>query len=81
MLVDFSGGDLDALLANQPVQAVLNARNGDVDNVTVQRLAENGMWRVSFRVQPKNNQAVDLHCYLTLYGEALTESWMYLWTP
>jgi periplasmic glucans biosynthesis protein len=81
MLVDFSGGDLDALLANQPVQAVLNARNGDVDNVTVQRLAENGMWRVGFRVQPKNNQAVDLHCYLSLYGEALTETWMYLWTP
>jgi glucans biosynthesis protein len=81
MLIDFRGGDLDALTASQPVKVMLGAHNGDVDNVTVQKLAENGMWRVSFRVQPKNNQAVDLHCYLSLYGEALTETWMYLWTP
>jgi periplasmic glucans biosynthesis protein len=60
---------------------VINSHNGDVDNVTVQRLAENGRWRVSFRVQPKNTQAADLHCYLSLYGESLTETWMYLWTP
>ena len=39
------------------------------------------MWRVSFRVLPKNNQSVDLRCYLTLYGESLTETWTYLWTP
>ena len=67
--------------ATQPVKAALSAHNGDIDNVSVQRLVENGMWRVSFRLQPKNNQAVDLRCYLTLYGEALTETWIYLWTP
>ena len=50
MLIDFAGGDLDALAATQPVKAELSAHNGDVDNVTVQRLAENGIWRVSFRV-------------------------------
>jgi glucans biosynthesis protein len=81
MLIDFSGADMDALGGNQPVKAALGAHNGDIDNVTVQRLVENGMWRVSFRLQPKNSQGVDLHCYLTLYGEALTETWMYLWTP
>ena len=47
----------------------------------VQRLVENGIWRVTFRVLPKNSQAMDLHCYLTLYGESLTETWTYLWTP
>jgi glucans biosynthesis protein len=81
ILIDFAGADLDTLDANQPVKAALSAHNSDIDNVNVQRLAENGMWRVSFRLQPKNNQAADLRCYLTLYGEALTESWMYLWTP
>jgi glucans biosynthesis protein len=81
MLIDFAGGDLAALIGTQPVKAVIGAHNGDIDNVSVQRLVENGIWRVSFRLQPKNNQAVDLHCYLTLYGEALTETWMYLWTP
>lgn len=81
VLIDFAGGDLDTLVANQPVKAELSARNADIDSVTVQRLAENGVWRVSFRLTPKGNQNADLRCYLTLYGEALTETWTYLWTP
>ena len=81
VLIDFAGGDLDTLIANQPVKAELSARNADIDSVTVQRLAENGVWRVSFRLSPKGNQNADLRCYLTLYGDALTETWTYLWTP
>ena len=81
ILVDFSGGDLEALGDSQPLKAALSAHNGDVSDVRVQRLSENGVWRVSFRLVPKGNQAVDMHCYLTLYGEALTETWTYLWTP
>ncbi len=82
MLVDFAGGPLDRLQATQPLQAQISAHDGSVSNVTVQRLPENGHWRVSFQVTPaKGNQNVDLRCYLTLYGEALTETWTYLWTP
>jgi glucans biosynthesis protein len=81
VLVDFAGGDLATLVGTQPVKPELSSHNGDIDNVSIQRLVENGVWRVSFRVLPKNSQAVDLHCYLTLYGEALTETWTYLWTP
>jgi glucans biosynthesis protein len=81
VLIDFAGGDLDTLSATQPVRAELNARNGDIDTVSVQRLSENGVWRVAFRLTPKSSQAADLRCYLTLYGEALTETWTYLWTP
>ncbi|HEY6453158.1 MAG TPA: glucan biosynthesis protein G [Steroidobacteraceae bacterium] len=81
VLIDFTGGDLDTLGPTQPVKAVLSAQNGDIDSVTVQRLSENGIWRVAFRLTPKGNQATDLRCYLTLYGEALTETWTYLWTP
>lgn len=81
VLVDFSGGDLDALAESQPVKATISAHNGEIDDVNVQRLAENGVWRVSFRLVPKNSQAVDIRGYLTLYGEALTETWTYQWTP
>jgi glucans biosynthesis protein len=80
-LVDFSGGDLKTLEGSQPVSAQISAHNGDVSDVQVQRLVENGAWRVVFRVNPKSGQSVDLRCYLTLYGEALTETWTYLWTP
>jgi glucans biosynthesis protein len=80
-LIDFSGGDLGSLEGSQPVLAQISSHNADVSDVHVQRLVENGDWRVTFRLAPKGNQGVDLRCYLTLYGEALTETWSYLWTP
>jgi glucans biosynthesis protein len=81
VLIDFAGGDLDTLGSSQPVKAELSAHNGDVDTVTLQRISENGVWRVAFRLTPKGSQPTDLRCYLSLYGEALTETWTYLWTP
>jgi glucans biosynthesis protein len=80
-LIDFAGGDLNGLDASQPVAAQVSVNNGTASDIHVQRLAENGNWRVSFTLTPKGPQGVDLRCYLTLYGEALTETWTYLWTP
>ena len=80
MVVEFAGGDLDGLDGAQPVKADVNAENGQVEALTVQRLAT-GVWRVAFVVTPKMKKPVDLHGYLTLYGEVLTESWVYQWTP
>ncbi len=80
-LIDFAGGDLDGLRASQPVRAVISALGARVSDLSTQRLAENGHWRVSFTVQPTGNRPVDLRCYLELYGSALTETWTYQWTP
>ncbi len=79
VLVDFAGGDLDVLGAAQPVRAELKANGGDIDAVTVERLPGTGTWRVAFRLTPKGDGPVDMRCYLTLYGEALTETWSYVW--
>ncbi|MGB6450901.1 MAG: glucan biosynthesis protein, partial [Steroidobacteraceae bacterium] len=78
VMIDYAGGDLDGLEGSQPVKATISANGGRVDRVSVQRLPENGAWRVEFRVVPASpKQGVDLRCYLTLYGEALTETWIY----
>jgi glucans biosynthesis protein len=81
VLIDFAGGDLEGLNGAQPVKAEVKANGGDVDSVTVEQLPGTGTWRVAFRLTPKGNSSVDLRCYLTLYGEALTETWTYLWSP
>jgi periplasmic glucans biosynthesis protein len=81
VLIDFAGGDLDSLLPSQPVHADVSADGGTITHVTVQRLPENGAWRVALTVKPGGDQPVDLRCYLDLYGEALTETWTYQWTP
>ena len=38
-------------------------------------------WRVTMEVKPSGDDPVDLRCYLDLYGEVLTETWNYQWTP
>ena len=81
MVVDFAGGDLDDLYAAQPVQAQVSANGGEVEDVTVQRLPQSAIWRVSFKVKTTGEKPADLRCYLTLYGEALSETWTYLWKP
>jgi glucans biosynthesis protein len=81
MVVDFAGGDLDELYAAQPVQAQITANGGEVEDVTVQRLPQSATWRVSFKLKTTSERPADLRCYLTLYGEALTETWTYLWKP
>ncbi|HVS76063.1 MAG TPA: glucan biosynthesis protein G [Steroidobacteraceae bacterium] len=81
VLIDFTGGDLDSLLPSQPVHADAAADGGTISHVTVQRLPENGVWRVTMQVKPGSDQPVDLRCYLDLYGEPLTETWTYQWTP
>jgi periplasmic glucans biosynthesis protein len=81
VVVDFAGGDLDSLAASQPVQAAVTATNGQVDELTVQHLPEVGVWRASMRLKPAGDKPVELRCYLTLYGEALTETWTYLLNP
>jgi periplasmic glucans biosynthesis protein len=78
VMIDYAGGDLDGLDATQPLRANISANGGRVDRVVVQRIPETGDWRVTFRVLPaRPKQPVDLRCYLTLYGEALTETWIY----
>ena len=79
VLIDFAGGDLDGLNAAQPVRAEVKANGADIDSVTVEQIPGTGTWRVAFRMTPKSDGAVDMRCNLTLYGEALTETWSYLW--
>jgi glucans biosynthesis protein len=82
MLVDFAGGELDGLDGSQPVKAELTSGNAQIQALTVQRVAQSGAWRVAFVVTPKQpKRPVDLQAYLTLYGEVLSETWVYQWSP
>ena len=81
IIIDFAGGELDGLSDAQPVKAELTASSGDISDLTVERIAAIGTWRVAFRLHPNGTKPSDLHCFLSLYGESLTETWTYLWTP
>lgn len=80
-VLDFEGGDLAHLDAEEPVQADASATTGKLQPPVVMKNTETGGWRVFFDVLPDGGKACDLRCALRLRGAALTETWTYLWTP
>jgi len=79
-IVDFSGGGLDSLPAEQPVKANLTTANGKISDMTVDKLGTTGEWRVAFLLTPDGDKPSDMRLYLTLRDERLTETWNYVWS-
>jgi glucan biosynthesis protein len=64
------------------VKAEFSAENGQIDALTVQRVPQSHVWRVAFVLTPRPKKpVVDLRGYLTLYGEVLTETMVFQWSP
>lgn len=80
-IVDFTGGDLSALAASQPVTAGLSVSAGQVSDLTVQKLPGSGGWRTAFRLAPDGTGPVDMRLFLKLRDKRLTETWNYVWSP
>ena len=79
-VIDFGGEALSKLAEDAPAQAVVSASNGQVENVVAHRNTYTNGWRVSFELLPKNDDPVDLRCFLKLGDHVLTETWSYQWT-
>src|SRR5690606_12147024 len=80
-IIDFIGGELPTLTAEQPVQAVLTNSSGNIAHCTVQRLPDGQGWRVAFKLSPNGQQPADMRLFLTLHGRRLSETWNYVWYP
>lgn len=80
-VLDFDGGDLAHLDAEEVVVADASASSGKLLPPVVLKNSETGGWRVFFDVVPDGGKACDLRCALRLRGAVLTETWTYLWTP
>jgi len=82
-VVDFAGGELAALGDEQAVEPVITASTGEVRVPAARALREIDGYRVSFDVRPPENESrsIDLRLFLHVHGRALTETWLYQWTP
>ncbi|WP_242110659.1 glucan biosynthesis protein [Luteimonas aquatica] len=83
--VDFAGGDLAALAAkNATVEPVLQIGGGArVETVSARPLHEIGGYRVMFDAVPPDasTRQIDIRLYLKDASGALSETWLYQWTP
>lgn len=80
-VIDFVGGQLQALSAEAPVEAVITVSSGQVDHKAVQRNDFIHGWRVFFELKSDDDTPVELRCFLKLGEDILTETWSYQWHP
>jgi glucans biosynthesis protein len=81
-VIDFGGGELAALGEHPRVLPVINASRGRIEVPSARRLASDE-WRVIFdlALSDDSTEPVNLRLFLSLDGQALTETWLYQYSP
>jgi glucans biosynthesis protein len=74
-IVEFTGGDLSGELI-----ADVTASTGEVSRVVPHFNSETGGFRLSFELDPKGADAVELRAQLKRAEKPVTETWLYRWT-
>ena len=80
-VLDFQGGSLAQLPETAKVEAVVAASRGEIRDVVALRLKESDVWRCHFDLDASGSEPVDLRCFLRDAGGALSETWLYQWSP
>jgi glucans biosynthesis protein len=82
-VVDFGGGALPMIGEDAEVEAVIDASRGEIENVSTRPLRSLRGYRATFDLKPPgdNREPIDLRMYLHLGPQALTETWLYQWSP
>jgi glucans biosynthesis protein len=82
-VVDFAGGELATLAAGAKVEPIITLSRGQTELVSARPLASISGWRAMFDVRPAaaSTEPIDMRMFLRLGERALTETWIYQWTP
>jgi len=83
-VVDFAGGELVSLGEQARVVPVITASRGRIELASARRIVPRpAEWRAAFDLALPNDvvEPVNLRLYLSVDGQALTETWLYQYTP
>jgi len=80
--IDFAGPRLKRFTPENPPQAITScSANAGISDSQIFPLPDNGSWRVIVKLEPHNQDPVDIRCTLQKGEEVLTETWTYHWSP
>lgn len=81
--IDFVGGALTALAKDALVEPVITTSRGAIEVTSARPQVFIQGYRAMFDLKPLDDsvEPVDLRLYLRLDGAALSETWLYQWTP
>jgi periplasmic glucans biosynthesis protein len=80
IVIDFAGEHLKTV-APAEIKASVSADKGAVRNIVAHANPEIGGLRLSFQLSPAGEKAIELRAQLLRGEEALSETWLYRWTP
>lgn len=80
-VIDFEGGRLNELPDNASINPVISVSRGEARQATVRPVRGSHVWRCTFDLFSDGREPIDLRCYLSDEKGALTETWLYQWTP
>lgn len=82
-VVDFCGDALNELGDRPHIEAILGASRGRFETVSARPVVGTNNWRAMFDYVPTDDslEPVNLRLFLSLDGEALTETWLYQYEP
>ncbi len=67
--------------ADAPIQPVVSASRGEIREGAARPLLNTEIWRFNFDLISDGTEPIDLRCFLKDDRDALTETWLYQWTP
>jgi glucans biosynthesis protein len=81
--IDFTGGDLWMLGKDVRVEPVITCSRGEILIPSARPLQQVSGYRAIFDVRPTDDsvEPINLRLYLRASGQALSETWVYQWTP
>ncbi len=87
-VVDFTGGELASLSADQPLEAAVHVgSNATLIEQQLAKVRQNGQWRLVFQIAPKGGATpgwkdpVEIRAFLKKGPDVLTETWSYVYLP
>ncbi|MDB5506432.1 MAG: glucan biosynthesis protein [Devosia sp.] len=78
-VIDFKGGELDAMPADTQLDVLATVSAGTVVSTTLFKVVTAGVWRLVLDVDTKGADPLELKAYLIGLGRKLTETWLYQW--
>lgn len=80
-VLDFKGGRFEQLPWETKVEPVISSSRGTISHAAARPVVDGDTWRCNFDLSVEGKDPVDLRLYLKDSKGALTETWIYQYTP
>ena len=78
-VVDFKGGELEAMEPDAPLEVKAEASAGKITSTTLSKVAANDVWRLVLDVETDGQTLIELKASVSANGMPITETWLYQW--